>query len=81
MTDPGLPNVNENWQQGDTLDSGDFNEVSRRVNAAEDELAVAAAVFVQQADPEVANADITGPAIWLQTDGSGNIIDWKVRTS
>lgn len=38
-------------------------------------------VFVQQLDPEVTNPGLTGPAIWYQTDGSGNIIDRKVRVA
>lgn len=40
-----------------------------------------AKVFVQQQDPDTTNPEITGPAVWYQTNGSGTIIGKKVRTS
>lgn len=39
-----------------------------------------AATFIQQTDPAVTNPGYTGPAIWYQTDVSGNLVDVKVRT-
>ena len=38
-------------------------------------------VFIQQDDPEVTDPGLTGPAIWYQTDVSGNVIDRKVRVA
>lgn len=38
-------------------------------------------VFIQQTSPEITDPLITGPMLWVQTDGAGNVVDVKVRTS
>ena len=43
------------------------------------ELLSAAVTFIQQQDPEITDATYSGPAIWYQTDGSGQVIGNKVR--
>lgn len=39
-----------------------------------------AQVFVQETDPDVTNPEYSGPAVWYQLDGSGNVIDRKLRS-
>jgi len=36
MTDPGQPNLKEDWQTGDTVGSGDWNALAGRINDVED---------------------------------------------
>lgn len=36
MTDPGQPNLKEDWQTGDTVGSGDWNALAKRINTVED---------------------------------------------
>jgi len=56
------------------------NEVVARIAdefvAVRSEIAEGTPLFIQQTEPIV-----TGPAIWYQTDGSGNVIKKWVQTS
>lgn len=66
--------LRQDWTDNDTAQGPDFAAHAYRINKS-------AFVFVQQADPEVTDPLMTGPAIWYVLDGTGQVVDVRIRTS
>lgn len=69
------------WNAGALVDSFDIYNLQTRTATSVPDGDPSVRVFVQELDPETTNPDIVGAAVWYQTDGSGQIIATKYRTT